>query len=244
MLMSMEETQDNKTKAAEVDSTNKTSSSNQTPVASEGTRDDGSARARLIDAATKLFADHGLDGTSTRDIAKAADLNISLISYYFGGKEGLYKTVIQEFAAEMRRNSDRLLASVDLQNLNRESFKATMKTLIEEMIPLKFASRDIHSLLQREMMSGLPHCKDVYENTFSKILDAIVGIYQAGQKKGFVKKELNAYIVFFSMVHATDMYFQMCQCKTAVQDKILQMPEQIQEYTDQMYMIFVEGVLT
>lgn len=243
MLVSMEENQDNSTKAAVIESAKETSTT-QTPVASEGTRDDGSARARLIDAATRLFAEHGLDGTSTRDIAKAADLNISLISYYFGGKEGLYKTIIQEFAAEMRRNSERLLSSVDLQNLNRESFKTTMKTLIDEMIPLKFASRDIHSLLQREMMSGLPHCKDVYENTFAKILDAIVGIYQAGQKKGFVKKELNAYIVFFSMIHATDMYFQMCQCQTAVQEKILQMPEQIKEYTNQMYMIYVEGVLT
>ncbi|MGZ5278523.1 MAG: TetR/AcrR family transcriptional regulator [Pseudobdellovibrionaceae bacterium] len=213
------------------------------PSTPETPRDDGSARARLIDAATKLFSEHGLDGTSTRDIAKAADLNISLISYYFGGKEGLYKTVIHEFAVEMKRQSELILANVDLQNLDRESFQKTMRILIEQMIPLKFHSREIHSLLQREMMSGLPHSKEVYENVFAKILDTIVGIYQAGQKKGFVKKELNAYIVFFSMIHATDMYFQMCQCKTAVQKKLLQMPDELKEYSEQLYMIFVEGVL-
>jgi AcrR family transcriptional regulator len=234
MLMSMENNQENKTKGGLEASASEIS---------EPTRDDGSARARLIDAATRLFAEHGLDGTSTRDIAKAADLNISLISYYFGGKEGLYKAIILEFASEMKRQSERILAVVDLAHLDRESFKKSMRTLIEEMIPLKFSSRAMHSLLQREMISGMPHSKEIYENVFSKILGDIVGIYEAGQKKGFVKKELNPYIVFFSMIHATDTYFQMCQCKTTVQTKILQIPEQMKEYSEQMYMIFVEGVL-
>jgi AcrR family transcriptional regulator len=210
----------------------------------EPTKDDNSARCRLIEAATKLFAEHGLDGTSTRDIAKAADLNISLISYYFGGKEGLYKAVITEFASEMKRNSERILGGVDFENLTRESFKTAMRTVIDEMIPMKFEARDIHSLLQREVMGGLPHTKEIYENIFSKILDTIVSLYQIGQKKGFVKKELHPYIVFFSMVHASDMYFQMSQCQTAVQKKILQMPKEINAYCDQMYMLFVEGVLT
>ncbi len=211
--------------------------------ASEPTKDDNSARSRLIEAATKLFAEHGLDGTSTRDIAKAADLNISLISYYFGGKEGLYKAVISEFATEVKRNSERLLGSVDFENLTRESFKAAMRTVINEMIPMKFEARDIHSLLHREVMSGLPHTKEIYENIFAKVLETIVSLYQIGQKKGFIKKNLHPYIVFFSMVHATDSYFQMSQCQTAVQKKILQMPEQLDAYCEQMYLLFVEGVL-
>jgi AcrR family transcriptional regulator len=206
-------------------------------------KDDGSARSRLIEAATKLFAEHGLDGTSTRDIAKAAELNISLISYYFGGKEGLYKAVIHEFASKIQRQGEKILSGVDLQNLDRESFRSSMRAVIFEMVPMKFASREIHSLLQREMMAGLPHSKDVYENVFSKILETIVSLYVTGQKKGFVKKELNPYIVFFSMVHAADTYFQMSQCQTSVQKKILQIPKQMKEYSEQLYLIFVEGVL-
>jgi hypothetical protein len=108
---------------------------------------------------------------------------------------------------------------------------------------MKYASRDIHSLLQREMMCGLPYSKEVYENVFSKILEAIVGLYQAGQKKGFIKKEIDPYIVFFSMVHAADTYFQMSRCQTSVQTKILQIPEQIEQYGEQLSLIFVEGVL-
>lgn len=46
-------------------------------------------RAALIRAALRLFGQKGFDGTSTRDIAAAANANIGSIAYHFGGKEGL-----------------------------------------------------------------------------------------------------------------------------------------------------------
>lgn len=49
---------------------------------------------KIIEVATKLFAKNGFEGASTREICKQADANISLISYYFGSKEGLYKKII------------------------------------------------------------------------------------------------------------------------------------------------------
>ena len=46
-----------------------------------------SARKQLLDAARALFARRGLSGTSIRDIAQAAKVNSSMISYYFESKE-------------------------------------------------------------------------------------------------------------------------------------------------------------
>lgn len=60
-------------------------------------RSDGAAsRARILSAAGKLFASRGYSGVSTRELARAARVNLSAISYHFGGKEGLYKQVIQQ----------------------------------------------------------------------------------------------------------------------------------------------------
>jgi AcrR family transcriptional regulator len=57
-------------------------------------RSDGiEARNRLLDAAMALFAEKGFAKTSTREIAQAAQVNIASISYYFGDKAGLYRTV-------------------------------------------------------------------------------------------------------------------------------------------------------
>lgn len=53
------------------------------------------SRAALIDAALHCFAHRGFDGTSIRDIADKARRNSSLISHYFGCKEGLYEEVFR-----------------------------------------------------------------------------------------------------------------------------------------------------
>ena len=57
-----------------------------------GRGDGPAARQRLLGEAVRLFAQQGFARTSTRTIAQAAGVNISAISYYFGDKEGLYRS--------------------------------------------------------------------------------------------------------------------------------------------------------
>jgi AcrR family transcriptional regulator len=58
-------------------------------------RSSGSGRERIIAAATRLFAELGYDGTSTRMIAEAAGLNIATVAYHAGGKRDLYLAVME-----------------------------------------------------------------------------------------------------------------------------------------------------
>ncbi len=60
-------------------------------------------RSRLLATATPLFAERGYHGVSVREIAAAAGVNVSMISYYFGGKEGLYAAILTEQFAVVRR---------------------------------------------------------------------------------------------------------------------------------------------
>jgi len=46
-------------------------------------------RDLVLDAAERLFARHGFYGVSVRDITKAADVDVALVSYHFGGKREL-----------------------------------------------------------------------------------------------------------------------------------------------------------
>jgi AcrR family transcriptional regulator len=72
-------------------------SSSNIPAKIKRLRKDGvDARNRLLDAALHLFARNGFAKTSTREIAQAARVNLSSISYYFGDKEGLYRAVIED----------------------------------------------------------------------------------------------------------------------------------------------------
>ncbi|MFY8008647.1 MAG: TetR family transcriptional regulator, partial [Flavobacterium sp.] len=48
----------------------------------------------ILQVAEQLFAEEGFDGTSVRDIAKKANINIAMISYYFGSKEKLLEALV------------------------------------------------------------------------------------------------------------------------------------------------------
>ena len=68
-----------------------------TPTRIRAPRSDGAeARHRLLYTALRLFAQNGFAKTSTREIASAAGVNISAISYYFGDKAGLYAATFTE----------------------------------------------------------------------------------------------------------------------------------------------------
>jgi AcrR family transcriptional regulator len=56
-------------------------------------------REHILIIAERLFGEKGFDGTSVRDIAQAAGVNLAMISYYFGSKEKLLVAVI-EFRSE------------------------------------------------------------------------------------------------------------------------------------------------
>ncbi len=67
------------------------------PIPPKELRIDGQeTRTRLLDAALALFAEQGFAKTSTREIALAAQVNISAISYYFGNKQGLYTALFED----------------------------------------------------------------------------------------------------------------------------------------------------
>lgn len=54
-------------------------------------------KMRILQATKKLAANKGFEATSVREICKEANANISLISYYYGGKEPLFEAMLQEF---------------------------------------------------------------------------------------------------------------------------------------------------
>lgn len=67
-------------------------------------------REKLLDAAEALFADRGYDVVSVRDIAAAADANISAINYHFQGKEKCYQCVLERRLVPKRK---RILEAFD-----------------------------------------------------------------------------------------------------------------------------------
>jgi AcrR family transcriptional regulator len=55
-------------------------------------------RGRILEAAERLFAEHGIDGVSVRTIAAAAHVDVAMINYHFSSKAGLFHAVFRRRA--------------------------------------------------------------------------------------------------------------------------------------------------
>jgi len=81
-------------------------------------------RERILNAAEHLFADGGYDGTSIRDVAAEAGLQIHSIGYHFGPKEALFDAVVARRAEIMTR-------------LRRASLEAARRKAGTQTIPVE-----------------------------------------------------------------------------------------------------------
>jgi len=54
-------------------------------------------KARLLQAGRKVFAQHGLQNATVRDICGLAEANVAAVNYHFGNKEKLYLAVLQDY---------------------------------------------------------------------------------------------------------------------------------------------------
>src|SRR6478609_2979416 len=75
------------------------SQARRSPRAEERKRDPERTREKILDAAVVEFGEHGYAGARISAIASRAGVNQQLISYYFDGKEGLYRALMARWRA-------------------------------------------------------------------------------------------------------------------------------------------------
>lgn len=102
---------------------------------------------RILMAAEKIFAEKGLAGARVQEIAKVSKVTPAMINYYFGGKENLYRTVIENFFLR----AERLAFSVMALDIGPEE---KLKRIIEAGIDLLSEKPHISRILIREFVDS------------------------------------------------------------------------------------------
>ena len=68
-----------------------------------------STKQALLDAAERLIAQYGVDAASVRAITEAAGANLAAVSYHFGSKDGLVRSVFERRLVPINRQRRELL---------------------------------------------------------------------------------------------------------------------------------------
>ncbi len=70
-------------------------------------------KERILDAAERIFAKHGFDACSIREITAEACVNLASVHYHFGSKEGLIKAVWERCVGPITEKRLEMLDAVE-----------------------------------------------------------------------------------------------------------------------------------
>lgn len=139
-------------------------------------------REQILVAAENLFAEYGYEGTTVRDLAAEAGVNIALIAYYFGGKEQLMQTLITERTSYLRDK---------LEQLNRNETDPAVKltSFIELYIDRICSKSSFHRILLRELsLQQRSRFNETISSLMLKNAEVLRKLIKDGQSAGVFKE--------------------------------------------------------
>jgi len=137
---------------------------------------------QIIDTAERLFARKGFDGTSVRDIAEEAGINVAMISYYFGSKEKLMEAIFEVKIGRVQVRVEELLKDDSMSPIQK------VNTLIEEHIEKVMKSQQFYRIMLCEQVSNTnPAITQKIKELKQRNAELITELIKEGQKKGDFK---------------------------------------------------------
>ena len=139
---------------------------------------------QIIGTAERLFAQKGFSGTSVRDIAEEAGVNIAMISYYFGSKDKLMQALFDERSTQVRMQIEALLKDDRLTPMEK------IWVLVEDYVDRMAKRHHFHKIMICEQVMGKnPFIKAQIHELKLKNLQNIQLLIEQGQHKGHFRKE-------------------------------------------------------
>lgn len=207
---------------------------------------DANTRARLLRVATKLFATKGYDRVSVRELAKAGKCNLSMISYYFGGKEKLYLEVfngffdrVSEFMAESDARSDHGNKVMTKKEFTNE-IRTSIRFLISEFRFDPYAKILIH----REVLDGFPRAKTAFVKHFNSAKERMSKVYDRAQASGHIKKNIDIPTFLILLNRSVEAYLVAHMFARPFSDVTIDPIAETEKFVDQVEEIFLRGVLS
>jgi AcrR family transcriptional regulator len=171
-------------------------------------------RAALLKAGSELFGELGLEGASTRALARKARANLSSIRYHFGGKEGLYQAVLamaaDRFGELIGPVRDQVKASLSaLEGASLEEARPEVVKLLMSMIAVlvsaiedKKIGKNLQRLILREQTSPTAWFGLLYDGFMAETIALFRGLVERYVGQGFSETEMvfRTHIVFAQIV--------------------------------------------
>ena len=166
----------------------------------------------ILDAAVRLFSEQGYDRVSMRCIAQSAGVSKANIYHHFASKEALYFAI-------MRRSALELTSLIENLAEGKGSFDQRLRAFGAAHLEHLFENEGQVRLVLREAFSSDEEkSRALVEQVIGGIVNRMIAIFDAGQRAGWLRDDLDPGLCATLLMGADLFYFQ-------VQGLLKQIPE-------------------
>ena len=150
---------------------------------------------QIVETAERLFAERGFDGTSVRDIADEAGINVAMISYYFGSKEKLMEALFELRVGSIKIRVESLIKDDSLTPIEK------VNMLIDEHIDRVMQKQCFYKIMVGVLVTNKnPAILNAANNVKIRNAEVVSELIKDGQKKGVFKKKIDVVLMLNTMV--------------------------------------------
>jgi len=149
-------------------------------VIQENKRD---TKQKIINAAIYLFNSKGFTGTSVREIAARANVNVAHISYYFKGKGGLLEYLVSHYYEGYLKVIEENYTQIQFSHAH-----AVLSKMILDLLYYQHENRQLSRLVYREVTVDSVLIREVMTTYLTKEKYYIKSLFEQGIEEGQFRK--------------------------------------------------------
>jgi TetR/AcrR family transcriptional regulator len=176
---------------------------------------------RILAAAEEHFADQGMAGARTEEIASAAHANKAMLYYYFGDKRRLHRAVMKNLLRQLRNAAFAPLAA-------KTSSRDRLIGWVNGYFDFFATHPNYPRLVQREVMDTAPKFEWIVREYFRPFHKRLRSLIEEGVASGEFRK-VDAHQTVFTVLGMTVFYFAAAPVMSQVSGRNVLSPQSLKE---------------
>lgn len=153
---------------------------------------------RILQAATKEFAEAGFAGARVDEIAKSAGVNKATLYYHIGDKQALYAQVVHHLFGNAVVQFNRNITAAQSPEDNLKAFIQTIAGMVD-------LHPELAAIMLREQASGGKHFPEMVAQDLAQILGILTEILDNGVRSGTFRRTI-PFIVHMMIIGAIVLF--------------------------------------
>ena len=173
------------------------------------------------------------------DIAHDAGVNVSLVNYHFGNKEGLFKSCLENAGSDRLEVAKRVLSH---EPESIEDVKVRIAMFIDEKLQDCVQNPEISTIIHRELEAEFELIEPEFRRIFLKMFQLLSEFLKSARDKGFLVSTLDPNMTSVFLMGSVIQAVKTDHIRQKLFGQSIKNAASRRDLRDQLVRIFFDGI--